>query len=289
MVETIGGQAVIDGVMLRSSNYCVVAVRKNGKILTKVDKVSPLRCQKIPVFRGILALVDMLILGINSLLWSAAQAEGEDFSKKEVASLLATTIILSLLFFIGLPLAVTVFISPDNGIFFNIIDGSLRLGLFIGYVGVISRMEDARRLFRFHGAEHKVVNCYENAREPTRHITLEAAKKCSVLHPRCGTTFVMVILLLSAIVFSIINPSYWLGKLLVRVIGLPIIAGSSYEIIKLASSANKMNKNILSSIIPKFIITPGFWFQRMTTSEPAPEELEVGVAAINALMEKKHA
>lgn len=264
--------------MLRGSRYCAVAVRKENKIVTKVDPVSPLRLQKIPVLRGVLALIDMLILGINTLLWSAAQAEGEELSKKETATLFTTTIAIAIVFFIGIPLLITLMISPSHGVLFNLLDGSLRLGIFIGYVGIISRLEDVKKLFRYHGAEHKVVNCYEQV----HHVTVNAAKKCSPIHPRCGTTFVMVILLLSVVVLSIINPSTWFGKFLVRIMMFPIIAGTSYEIIKLAA-------NFRENILLKAIITPGLWFQTITTAEPTAEELEVAVAALNALVEKENA
>ncbi|MBI4440594.1 DUF1385 domain-containing protein [Candidatus Woesearchaeota archaeon] len=278
-LQNIGGQAVIEGVMLRSAHYCVVAVRRDGQIVTKVDSVKPLRFSSIPVLRGITALYDMLILGISSLLWSTAQAEGdgEELAKKDVFFLLASSVLFAVVFFIALPLFITSALV-SSGALFNILDGIFRMGIFIGYVGIISRMEDVRKLFRYHGAEHKVVNCYEQKRK----VTAESARTCSTVHPRCGTTFVMVILLCSILVFSLFTVEHWMLKMLVRLLVLPVLAGLSYELIKLAARLRD-NRAL------RLLITPGLWFQQLTTREPGKEELAVAVAALNALLEKEHA
>ncbi len=274
--KNIGGQAVIEGVMLRSPHYYAVAVRKNGVITTKVEPAPALRCASIPLLRGILGLYDMLLLGMKSLLWSAQVAEGgEQATKKELFFLFSSSAAMAVFFFILLPFFLATLLVAD-GVLFHVFDGILRLGIFVGYVGVISRFNDIKTLFQYHGAEHKVVTCYEQKKK----VSVAEAKNCSRIHPRCGTTFIILILLASIVVFSLFSVEHWAGKIILRFLTLPLLAGATYELIKLAQSPWL-----------RVIITPGLWFQQMTTREPTKEQLAVAVAALNALLlqEKIHA
>lgn len=275
-MQNIGGQAVIEGVMLRSSHYYAVAVRKDGLITTKIEPAPALRCASIPLLRGVVGLYDMLFLGMKSLLWSAEAADGtEAVTKKELFVLFSSSAVMAVFFFVILPFFAATAVTSSDGFLFNLFDGAFRLGIFVSYIGVISRFHDIKTLFQYHGAEHKVVNCYEQK----KNITVGEAKKCSRIHPRCGTTFIMLILLASIAVFSLFSFEHWMGKILLRLFALPLLAGLAYELIKAAQSP----------VLRVFII-PGLWFQRITTREPTEEQLSVALAALNALIirEKAH-
>ena len=279
-IPNIGGQAVIEGIMLRSPNYCAVAIRKDGEIKSKIEKASPLRFSNVPILRGIVGLYDILILGTKCLLWSASQAEGgEEMTKKDMVFLLMSSIAMALFFFMIIPFFGAKLIYSD-GVGFNIIDGLFRILIFTLYIIIISRMEDVRILFMYHGAEHKVVNYYEQKREEDKNFSLENALPYSTAHPRCGTTFVLFVLIISIIVFSIFTADHWTMKLALRLVLLPLIVGISYEGIKYAGKYQNY-------AIMRALVAPGLLFQKLTTREPTKDQLEVALTALKLLIEKE--
>ena len=207
----IGGQAVIEGIMIRGPKYNVVAVRKNKKIITKKEKIKQRkgRFYKLPIVRGFFNLIDMLVLGMRSIMWSAEQQiateKEEKISKWEMAFTIVFAVSLALLLFLALPYFLTLIIGfkeETQPFFFNLIDGIIRIGMFLLYIYAISLMKDVKVLFRYHGAEHKAVHCYEKGEK----LDVKNMKKYSTLHPRCGTAFIMIVLVISILVFSILTP-----------------------------------------------------------------------------------
>jgi uncharacterized protein YqhQ len=273
----VGGQAVIEGVMMRNKKRFAVAVRlKNNEI--KILKQQTTYFPKFFDFvfvRGFVGLAYTLYDGVKALIWSSNQQleeEDEKLSKKEIIGTIAISFLFSILIFVVLPFFSARFISPD-GFIFNVLDGIFRVSLFLGYLIIISFMQDVKTLFRYHGAEHKTIYCYEE-KQP---LTVENVRKYSRFHPRCGTSFIFIVLLLSIIIFSLIDGSLWV-KLISRILLLPVIAGIGYELIKLSG---KFSKNRLV----KILITPGLWLQRITTKEPSDKQLEVGIAALKAVVD----
>jgi len=272
----IGGQAVIEGVMMRNRDKFAVAVRlPNGKIKVKKEKSS--HFPKIFDFffvRGIVGLLFSLYDGIRALLWSSNQTleqEEEKLTPFQIVSTLGVSFLFAIFFFIGLPF-LTAHLLHSEGIWFNVLDGIFRIVLFLIYLLAISKMKDIQTVFQYHGAEHKVIACYE-AKKP---LTVANAKKYTTFHPRCGTSFLFVVLILSIILFSFITGA-WYVKLLGRLLLIPVIAGLGYEIVKLSSRhANNW--------LVRMIIAPGLWMQRITTKQPSDKQLEVGIASLKAVL-----
>jgi len=271
----VGGQAVIEGVMMRNKEKFAVAVRtKEGKIKVKKDKSSKFpKFFNFPFVRGVVGLFYTLYDGVKALIWSSNQQldTEEKLTKKEII----WTIMVSLLFAIGVFVALPFFAAHfihSEGVWFDILDGTIRIILFLGYLALISLSKDVKILFQYHGAEHKTIACYE-AKKP---LTVENAKKYSRFHPRCGTSFLFIVLILSIILFALINGPLWM-KFLGRILLLPVIAGIGYEIIKLSG---KYRKNA----IVKIFVAPGLWLQRITTKEPSDKQLEVGIESLKAVL-----
>jgi len=287
---TIGGQAVLEGVMMRSPHAFTVAVRKGGKpgaeIALLKETIRPIGERypllKKAVLRGSVALFEALWLGMRALNFSANESMESDNGKKEEIGPLAMvgTMIVALAFALGLFLALplllthllgTQYSSFKGNVLFNLTDGAIRVSLFLGYVSGISFMKDIRRVFEYHGAEHKVIGAFE-AGEP---LTVENARKYTCIHPRCGTSFLMVVMVLSIMLFSLIPGSWPLwAKAVSRVVLMPLIAGLSYEFIKY--SAKKRGSKIVEALI-----LPGMWLQRLTTREPSDDQLEVAIRAMD--------
>lgn len=286
----IGGQAVLEGVMMRSPHAFTVAVRKGGRPAAEIavlqEKILPL-ADRFPLFkkkiiRGSVALFEALWLGIRALNFSANEAlESEDGKKEEISSLaMAGTMIVALAFslglFLGLPLLLTNLLGMKYGavttssMLFNLTDGVLRVALFLGYVSGISFMKDIRRVFEYHGAEHKAIAAYEAGVE----LTVANARPYSRIHPRCGTSFLLAVIALSILVFSLI-PGAWplWAKGLSRIVLLPLIAGLGYEFIKY--SAKKCGNPVI-----KGLMQPGLWLQRLTTREPSDDQIEVALRSL---------
>ena len=276
MTEHIGGQAVIEGVMMKNKEKLAVSVRlPNGKIKTKKERLK--KRKKIfqkPFLRGFFVLLDTLVIGIKSLLWSADQQleEHEKITKKEVFLTLGFTILITVLFFIVLPFYLTGLIV-GKGLWFNLIDGLIRLAMFLVYFIAISFLKDVKVLFQYHGAEHKTINCLEAKKK----LTLENVKKFSTLNPRCGTSFILIVLVVSIIVFSLLHSDFWYVNLLARVLLIPVIAAVSYEILKFSA---KYEKNIFM----KLIIFPGLLLQRISTKEPSKKQIEVAIKSLKEVL-----
>jgi uncharacterized protein YqhQ len=278
----VGGQAVIEGVMMRAPESFVIAVRRqDNKIVVKKNKVriDNNKFFKKPFLRGLIGLYNALVLGVKALNFSAYHSMGEgseEVNKKDIVIALILGLGLGVLLFIFLPLLLTdllKYIFPIIGksfLVFNAVDGVIRVIFFIAYIYIISFMKDIKRVFEYHGAEHKAIFTYENGLS----LTVENAKKMSRLHPRCGTSFLLIVMIVSIFVFSLIpKDSHFLIKLSSRIVFLPIIAGISYEILKLSS---KFKDNIFVN----FLIMPGLWLQKITTREPDDSQLEVALVSL---------
>jgi uncharacterized protein YqhQ len=276
----VGGQAVIEGVMMRRGDKVAIAVRNSkNKIMIKKDKVGSTTKKypvlSLPLVRGAVNLVETMKLGMSSLTYSANASIDEKEDKLGSGEIFWTTtiaIVASIGLFVLLPLFLTRLFQVE-GFLFNIIDGIIRLAIFVAYILAISMMADVKTLFQYHGAEHKSVNCFESGKK----LTVANVKRCSKEHRRCGTTFLLIVMAISIIVFSIITSESFRIKLGSRLLLLPVIAGLSYEILKLGA---KYEKNILLNIM----IVPGLWLQRLTTREPTPKQIEVAIKAIEAVV-----
>jgi len=275
---------------MRSPHAFTVAVRKGGKpgaeIAVLKETIRPIGERypllKKAVLRGSIALFEALRLGVRALNFSANESiESADGKKEEIGPLaMAGTMVVALAFALGLFLALpllltyllgTQYSSFKGNVLFNLTDGAIRVGLFLGYVSGISFMKDIRRVFEYHGAEHKVIGAFE-AGEP---LTVENARKYTCIHPRCGTSFLMVVMVLSIMLFSMIPGSWPLwAKAVSRIVLMPLIAGLSYEFIKY--SAKKRGSKIVEALI-----LPGLLLQRLTTREPSDDQLEVAIKAMD--------
>ncbi len=295
--QDIGGQAVIEGVMMRSKRNIVTAVRKKGKIIYKKDKIKKKpKWMQFFFIRGIVNLVEMLIIGIKTLNWSASQQieEKEEISNFAIALTLIIAFAFAIVLFLLLPYALTYLIGIreiSNPIWFNVIDGIIKAGILILYVYLISLMKEIRKVFQYHGAEHKAVFCYEDNKK----LTVENAKKYSTLHPRCGTAFLIIVIIIGIFLFSFIpiiaesiysniNNIHWLLKRAIlfisRILLLPIIAGFAYEALKFGAKHQQ-------NPIFKALTLPGLWIQKITTKEPSKKQLEVGIAALKKVLKSE--
>lgn len=277
---SIGGQAVIEGVMMRGPKFTAIAVRKNDEIIIKREENHSLsdryKFLKLPVLRGMLAMVEMLVIGIRALSYSAGVAgdEEEKLSGRDITLALLSAIGFAILLFIIIPTAAVKLIgkSIESPIALNIIEGILRIAIFLIYLFAISSMKDIKRVFEYHGAEHKAVHCYENNEK----LTAENAKKYRTLHPRCGTSFLMVVMVVSILLFSVLGWPGIVARILSRILMLPVVAGISYEFIRLAGRSR--------SPVVKLLNAPGMWLQKLTTREPDESQLEVAIEALKSVI-----
>ena len=277
----VGGQAVIEGVMMRAPGKVATAVREpGGKIAVETKDVNSISDRypilKKPMLRGTVTLIESLVLGIRSLSYSAKMAgeEDEQLSDKEMAMTIAVAFLLASVLFIAIPTGAAKlfhFITEDP-FFLNLMEGFLRLFIFLGYIWGISRMKDIRRVFQYHGAEHKTIFCYE-AGLP---LTVENVQKFPRLHPRCGTAFLLIVMLVSIFVYAFMGwPELWL-RILSRIVLLPVVAGISYEIIRVAGCSG--NPIVHAAILP------GLWLQYLTTRPPEDEMVEVAIESLKAAL-----
>lgn len=283
----IGGQAVIEGVMMRAPRAMAIAVRRpSGEIVVKKDEVVPLSERfpvvKLPIVRGAVALFQSLIVGISALNFSANEAiveedadgtEKKELSSWAVAGTMAVAFGFGILLFFIMPLYLTKLMVPvigQSNLVFNLVDGVIRVAVFLLYIVSISRMNDIQRVFQYHGAEHKSIFAFE-AGDP---LTVENVRGYSRLHPRCGTSFLLIVMVVSIVIFSMI-PKLWPFYLKAgsRVVLLPLIAGVSYEFLKWSA------KNDQSPLV-KLIITPGLALQKLTTREPDDSQIEVAIRSM---------
>ena len=277
----VGGQAVIEGVMMRDAHRTATAVRlPNGDIDVETRTVSSIRDRypvlNLPLIRGSVIMVESLIIGMRALSFSAQAAgeEDEQMTKKEIAMTISFALVLASILFIVIPTGAAHLAAAytDDPIVFNLIEGGIRLMVFLLYIWGISFMGGIRRVFQYHGAEHKTIHCYEAGEA----LTVENVQKFPRLHPRCGTNFLLIVMVV-AIVFHVFFgwPDLWL-RILSRLAILPVVAGVSYEIIRFAGRSENHFVHIL--------ITPGLWLQYLTTRPPADEMVEVAIESLKAVL-----
>ncbi|MEG1311691.1 MAG: DUF1385 domain-containing protein [Romboutsia sp.] len=294
--ETVGGQALIEGVMMQSKGKRAMAVRKSdGEIIIRKNKIkswiNEKNIDKIPFIRGSFILIETMVEGIKSLNFSSDffldEAEEDIFDKfikkvfKDRANDVAIgfSIVLSLILSIGLfillPTAVGGMLSKiiKNNLLLNLLEGVIRMGVLFTYIILISKNKDIERVFQYHGAEHKSIYCYENNLE----LTVENAKTFGRLHPRCGTNFLFIVMFISIILFSFFGWPNPIIRVIMRIVCIPIVAGISYEIIRFLGKYN--NK------FTKIVAYPGMMLQKFTTKEPDDEQLEVALAALRAVID----
>lgn len=276
----IGGQAVIEGVMMRGPKYIATAVREpSGNITVSKEVLSSITTRypilKKPLLRGVVALVESLVYGLKALSFSAQAAgeEGEELTAKEIAMTMVFSFGLAVLLFVVVPTYAAKFIhsqATDPRIL-NLFEGILRLVIFFVYILGISRMKDIQRVFEYHGAEHKTVYAYE-AGVP---LDVEHVRPFSTLHPRCGTNFLLIVMVISIFVFAFLGwPDLWL-RIVSRILLLPLIAGIGYEMIRFAGKSEQK--------WVRYAITPGLWLQKLTTREPSDDQIEVAIKALQAV------
>jgi uncharacterized protein YqhQ len=279
-----GGQAVIEGVMMRGRNSIAVAVRQPDGTINVINKILPKlyqgKVRDIPFIRGIIVLIETIALGIETLFHSARIAmseEEEQISPRMLWGTAAISILLSIIiFFIGPLLLTNYFIYPhvDSAVVANLIEGIIRIIIFIVYLWLISFMSDIKRVFSYHGAEHKTVNAYEHGAS----LQVEQVIKYSTAHTRCGTSFLLIVLVLAIIVFAFFGkPPLWIG-IMSRIILLPVIAAFGYELIRLGA-------RYADNPAVRAILSPGLLLQSMTTREPDEKQLEVAIAALQKVIE----
>ena len=280
----VGGQAVLEGVMMRGVSTWAVAVRKpDGEIGLQSFMLRSLlrrrRVLRLPVVRGVVALVESLTIGMKAL-GIAANAQVEDGEGEEISGgVWAGTIFVALAFAVGLffvvPVGLTSLIKHQLGssFLFWLVEGVIRTAIFLGYLVLLSRLRDLRRVFEYHGAEHKTISCYEAGLE----LTPENAQRFSRLHPRCGTSFLLVVMIVAIFVFAPIGlPAWWL-LVITRIVGVPLIAGLSFELIKFAGRHRRRRW-------VRAVMWPGMQLQKLTTREPDLSQLAVAIAALGAVL-----
>ncbi len=295
----IGGQAVLEGVMMKNKDLYAVSVRKpNGEIETETEEYHGILhgsvLKKIPFIRGIFNFADSLILGMRTLTFSATFYEDEDaketvtdkamnkvFGEKAEKILMGITVAFSIVLAVAIFILLPYFLSTlfaqyiRNTSLLAVVEGLLRIVIFLAYIIVICAMKDIKRVYMYHGAEHKCINCIEHG----HNLTVANVKKASRLHRRCGTSFLLLVMLVSVILFIFIrveNPAY---RVALRIALIPVIAGISYEIIRLAGRSDNIFVRIISA--------PGMWLQRLTTREPDEDMIEVAIKSVEAVFDWK--
>jgi len=296
----IGGQALMEGIMMKNKDQYAMAVRKpNGEISvekdTYVSMTEKVKFFNLPFIRGIFNFADSMILGMKTLTWSASFFEddveeepgkfekflmdkfGEKFESVIMSFVMVLSIVMAIGIFMVLPLLIAnvfrMFIKSDT--IMAILEGFIRIGIFITYVKVISRMNDIKRTFMYHGSEHKCINCLEHGLE----LNVENVMKSSKEHKRCGTSFLLIVMVISILFFMVIRvDTVWL-RILSRIVLIPVIAGISYEVLRLAGRSNSKIMDIISM--------PGMWMQGLTTFEPEEPMIEVAIAAVEQVFDWK--
>lgn len=296
---SIGGQAVMEGVMMRGPKEIATAVRKSdGEIIIDKKKVSTVftkyKFLKIPILRGVISFFESMITGVKCLMFSAEQVDLEDgedykpskfeqwlddkFGDKIKDIVIYFSVCVSLLFSIGLFILLpTVLVGWTKKFItsvplLSLCEGGVRIVIFLAYLFLVSRMKDIQRVFEYHGAEHKTIAAYEHGEE----LTPENARKYSRLHPRCGTSFLLIVMIISIIFFSFLKWETVWQRMLYRILLLPVVAGVSYEIIKFAGRSD--------SKLVKWLTSPGLALQLLTTREPDDSQLEVAIAALKSVL-----
>ena len=291
MSTAIGGQAVLEGVMMRSPSSWAVAVRKpDGKIAQVVNKIeSPMAKRKIwrlPVIRGVIALGESLAIGFRALAISAnyaAQEEGEEsddvpteLSRGQLIFAFAIAIGFAVVLFKVTPALITNWLPIHDTSGFVVVEGAIRVTLFVAYLALISLLPDLRRVFQYHAAEHKAINCYEAGDE----LTPENVQRHSLIHVRCGTAFLLWVMVIAIFVFAFFGHPDWYWLIATRILLLPVIAGLAYELIRFAG------KHANNRVV-RWFLAPGLWLQRLTTRQPSLDQLEVSIRALKEVLERE--
>jgi uncharacterized protein YqhQ len=293
----IGGQAVMEGVMMKNKDQYAVAVRKPDQdIVVEVKTYSGIikseKLKNTPIIRGVLNFIESMVLGISTLTFSASFFEEEETEKRkqmdeatkkkkektEMGFTVAVSFVLAIAIFMILPYYLSMVFQHyiTSPTILALVEGVIRLVIFVLYIVAISKMEDIQRVFMYHGAEHKCINCIEHGLE----LNIENVKKSSRQHKRCGTSFLLFVLVLSIIFFAFIRVDSHVMRLVLRILLIPVIAGVSYEFIRLAGRSDNKLVNMLSQ--------PGLWLQNLTTREPDDSMIEVGIASVEAVFDWKN-
>jgi uncharacterized protein YqhQ len=279
-----GGQAVIEGVMMRGPDSRAVAVRKPDQTIMVDEKTIGSLTKRVkflrwPMVRGVVMLIESLVMGIEALTFSAGQATGEEeeLTPGQIFIAIAVSLGLAVLLFVVLPTAAAHMLSKiaPGSLIQNLIEGFFRIAIFLAYVAAIGRLADIQRVFQYHGAEHKVINAYEAGDR----LQIDRVQRYSTLHPRCGTSFLLIVIVISILIFSMLGEQVLWWRILSRVLLLPLVAGISYEALKLSGK-------YAATPLCRFFIAPGLWLQKLTTGQPDDAQVEVAIAAFGAVLKE---
>jgi len=276
-----GGQAVIDGVMMRGQKNMVIAVRRpDGELVVDTQPLPTIytgRLKKMPLIRGIIFMIENLVLGIKTLLYSAnvsLEEEGETVSGGWLWVTMAVSVVFAVALFFIAPLFLTRLFNFESSLLFNLVDGLIRVAMFIAYLEIVTLMPDIKRVFAYHGAEHKTVNAYE-AGAP---LEVETVKAYSTAHVRCGTSFIFTVVIISIVVFALVGlHTMWL-MVLSRIVLIPVIAALGYEVIYFGARH-------IDNVLVRAVLAPGLWLQALTTREPEDSQLEIALSALKGVMD----
>ncbi len=304
-ITSIGGQAVIEGVMMRGPKESAIAVRKpDGEIIVEKKPINSFvakyKINKIPIIRGAFSFVESLIEGTKALMFSAEFYDIEDKEekkkkeemtkeelkkqeakeKKSLTAAIYFSVLVALVFSIGIFMMLPTFLvgllrdyaGLTSNVLTTALEGIVRIAIFLVYILLVARMNDIKRVFQYHGAEHKTIFCYEAGKE----LTVENVRNERRLHPRCGTSFLILVMVISIILFSFISWEDKIMRIVIRLLLLPVVAGISYELIKFAGRHD--------GVIVRIISAPGMWLQKITTNEPDDSQIEVAIAAMEAVL-----
>jgi uncharacterized protein YqhQ len=278
---TVGGQAVLEGVMMRAPSRWAVAVRRPDGVIEAIRHELPRLASRswaarVPFLRGVMVLLESLQLGFRALSWSAQKSgeEDEELSRAQVVTTMVIAVALALVLFIGAPVAAASFLTrffEESSVAFVVIDGLVRIGLIVAYIWAISRTPDIKRVFEYHGAEHMTIHAYE-AGDP---LGVEQVSVYSPRHPRCGTSFIVIVAMVAFVVFLTLAPLPLVWQIVARLALIPVIAGVSYEVLKAAADTRWL----------AWASKPGIWLQAITTKQPSVDQIEVAIASLLAALD----
>lgn len=272
-MKPLGGQALIEGVMIKAPDNVSMAARlpnKEIKVVRSrhVSLTQRYRLLGLPFVRGVISLFEMMVIGVKALTWSAnQQGEEEELGPVEWAITFGLAFALTIGLFVLLPYYGAKWVVTVESWTFGALEGIIRLAVFLLYLLLIGRMADVRRMFEYHGAEHMAVHCYEHKLD----LTVKNVKKFPPEHPRCGTNLLFLVVVVSIVLFSLVKVDGWLLNVLARIILIPVVAGIAYEILKLSAKVKWL----------RWLAQPGIWVQKLTTRQPKADQIEVAIAAVN--------
>jgi len=283
----VGGQAVIEGVMMRSKHFWALAVRKPDmtiytKLFNDVSLTSKNKVLGFMFIRGIVALIESMALGFKALSYSVNEATEEEikFSKREMTIAVITAVVFAVGVFFILPTIIGRSFSEffPNAIVYNLLEGLIRIGFFLIYILLVSQIKDIKRIWQYHGAEHKTIQAYENNEE----LKPENVRKYSTMHVRCGTSFLLIVMIVAILIFALLGKQLMIWRIISRILLLPVIAGISYELIRLAGKFSKYK-------VVNILFYPGLLLQKITTKEPDNDQIEVAISSFKKVIEAEKA